>query len=138
MKPTEREAKLLKEMRYIAGISNGQVKRVADAALASMVEPTPSDRTDELALDAAGKIMHIISSKGETQYGYMNEVQIKARIQCIVKHSIELGIGESEVLSVDRINELWTDALRRADPAAGNAHIKFARAIEAEINGVKS
>lgn len=36
--PTEREALLLKEMRHIAGISNGQAKRVADAVLAQCAD----------------------------------------------------------------------------------------------------
>lgn len=38
--PTEREELLLKEMRHIAGISNGQVKRVADAVLAQCGQQT--------------------------------------------------------------------------------------------------
>lgn len=37
------------------------------------------------------------------------------------------------MLNVEQINEAWETALKYADPTAGNAHIKFARAIEAEV-----
>jgi hypothetical protein len=85
MDASDRDAKLLQEMRYIAGISTGQVKRVADAALANMVAPTPSALTDELALAASGEIMSVM-------YGAMppgGSVQLQAMVQCIVQRAIE-------------------------------------------------
>ena len=36
-----------------------------------------------------------------------------------------------------QINEIWTNALLRADPTVGNAHFKLARAIEARITEAK-
>ena len=40
-----------------------------------------------------------------------------------------------EPLTGDQINEIWENALLRADPTVGNAHFKLARVIEARITG---
>ena len=40
-----------------------------------------------------------------------------------------------EPLTDYQINEIWENALLRADPTVGNAHFRLARAIEARITG---
>jgi hypothetical protein len=52
--------------------------------------PTPSVRTDELALAAAGEIMTQFSNDGASLYG-LNTMQLQARVQCIVQRAIEAG-----------------------------------------------
>lgn len=46
---TRTEEVLLKELRYIASISNGQVRRVADSALASVSECLATEPIGERA-----------------------------------------------------------------------------------------
>lgn len=41
-----------------------------------------------------------------------------------------IGNPERKQIQVARLNEMWADALKHADPTAGNAHILFARAVE--------
>jgi hypothetical protein len=36
------------------------------------------------------------------------------------------------MLPAEKLNQMWRDAVNTGDPTAGNAHIRFARAIEAQ------
>ena len=111
---------LLKEIRYIASISNGQVKRVAECALASVSEYLATEQSGERVELIAD--LRRIAAQGMADYastGYLNsnairkaadmleaDAQQAKRVPMTAEQITEMATQEQFLLVCDGLEEL--------------------------------
>ena len=73
---------------------------------------------------------------------YSKAVQKGRARWCCAKCGRDFGLeylfwyeATQQKLTTDELNEMWHTALKYANPTAGDAHLRYARAIESKLRG---
>lgn len=72
----------------------------------------------------------VAKSTMKVDVGWLKELPHNTQLYAALEGQPE----KKTALSVDWLNSTWEKVIRTGDPTAGNAHLRFANAIQAELN----